>query len=267
MQASQSFIVDAFTHEHLLGNAAAVVVLSERKDARWMQSVAAEFQLSETAFLYQAGSATDRWELRWFTPSTEVELCGHATLASAHVLWRHLGVDCETLFFSTQSGVLQARREARERIALSFPSRQLAELDPSSISDGRLRLQPIGAAESGDVLLLVLPDVQQLRDYRPDFAEIAALDWRGLIITARAENGGVDFVSRFFAPKMGIPEDPVTGSVHCTLAPYWARQLGKQALVAEQWSERGGRLFLRLENDRVHLAGQARTFLQGELVF
>lgn len=269
MKSLPSFIVDAFTYGDLRGNPAAVVVLEEERDSGWMQAVAAEFNLSETAFLSRTGPERNHWNLRWFTPAVEVELCGHATLAAAHVLWQHLGTGGESLFFSTLSGTLEARRNngpAKPGIALNFPVVGVDQLDTSRIPSEPLGLQAVNAMRAGQALLVELPDALSVRDYQPDAMTIAALDWRALIITARGPTGEVDFVSRFFAPKMGIPEDPVTGSVHCSLAPYWASRLGRRELVAEQWSPRGGRLCLELEEGRVRLAGEARTFLRGEMV-
>lgn len=264
----QCFIVDAFTDDQLAGNAAAVVIMPEKKDVKWMQAVAAEFQQAETAFLHQA-EAGSSWELRWFTPTTEVDLCGHATLASAHVIWQYLGASTDTLAFATKSGTLYAdRRETAsgtQQIALNFPIGSLAPLTLDRAVVESLALQPVAGLLAGPDLLLVLPNPSDVRDYQPDFNTIASLPWRGLIITSRHADGELDFVSRFFAPKLGILEDPVTGAIHCYLAPYWSERLGKSSLLAEQWSARGGRLHLQVLGERVQLAGQARTFLEGRL--
>lgn len=267
----QAFIVDAFSHGPLRGNAAGVVALAKDMDADWMQAVAAEFNLAETAFLVPTETGRDRWSLRWFTPTTEVDLCGHATLASAHVIWTHLNANNEVLRFATRSGELQARLSSIPQdspgIALDFPRCPLKPADLQQLPLVELQAQAlaIDARIAGEDLLLVFNDAESVRDYRPDFAVIGSLPWRGLIVTAAHAGGEINFVSRFFAPRVGIPEDPVTGAIHCALTPYWSEQLEKTELIAEQWSARGGRLHLTLAGDRVRLAGQARTFLRGEL--
>lgn len=265
MDHPRAFIVDAFTHASLLGNAAAVVVLVQAREAEWMQRVAAEFQLSETAFLHRDAGA-NIWQLRWFTPSTEVNLCGHATLASAHVLWQHLQVDRDEIRFATRSGGLSARREAaNDRIQLDFPRGSLGAVEGDASPAERLGLAAVDVQQAGEDLLVVLDSPAAVRQFQPDLDAITALPWRGLIISARSEDGEVDFVSRFFAPNVGVNEDPVTGSIHCCLAPYWAERLNKQELLAEQYSARGGRLHLQLTGERVLLSGAARTFLEGQL--
>lgn len=265
----QCFIVDAFTYGQLTGNAAAVVIMPNRKDAKWMQAIAAEFQQAETAFLHQTDPGSNSWELRWFTPTTEVDLCGHATLASAHVIWHHLGASTDTLLFATKSGTLQADRQETtsglQQIALNFPAGSLSPITLDRALVEKLVLQPVASLLAGPDLLLVLPSAADVREYQPDIITIASLPWRGLIITSAKDAGELDFVSRFFAPKLGIPEDPVTGAIHCCLAPYWAERIGKNSFLAEQWSARGGRLHLQVLGERVQLAGQARTFLEGQL--
>jgi predicted PhzF superfamily epimerase YddE/YHI9 len=269
MTNPQAFIIDAFSHASLRGNAASVVILETEREAAWMQAVAAEFNLAETAFLVPESTANDRWSLRWFTPTTEVDLCGHATLASAHAIWAHLGAGADTLKFATRSGELLARSRPTPGgdagIALDFPRCELAPVSLDELPLRDLEITAVDARLAGDDLLLVLPDADAVRAYQPDFAFIASLPWRGVIITAAHAGAEPDFVSRFFAPAIGVAEDPVTGAIHCALTPYWAEQLGKTELTAEQWSDRGGRLYLRIAQDRVYLAGQARTFLQGRL--
>ncbi|MCW8194982.1 PhzF family phenazine biosynthesis protein [Proteobacteria bacterium 005FR1] len=269
----KTFIVDAFTHGALRGNPAAVVVLEQNVEAAWMQMIAAEFNLSETAFLVPNLEDSEKWSLRWFTPTTEVDLCGHATLASAYVIWTHLQSTAETLRFQTRSGELQARRadtpDGESGVALNFPrcsleAMALDRLDLTNLESG-LQASIVDARIAGEDLLLVVSDAQSLRRYRPDFDLFRPLSRRGLIMTAAHSSGDPSFVSRFFAPNVGVPEDPVTGSAHCALMPYWSEQLGKTELIAEQWSERGGRLHLALKGDRVQMIGQARTFLQGQL--
>lgn len=261
--SSQAFIVDAFTHGELKGNPAAVVLLDESRNAEWMQAAAAEFNQAETAFL-SPGEGDDHWQLRWFTPVVEIDLCGHATLASAHVLWQHLNSPAQTLRFATRSGELRAAR-ADGRVRLDFPRCALSPIAAPDLPHLFADLQAQDAVLAGDDLLLVLPEPAAVRNFQPDIEHIARLPWRGLIITAACLRGEVDFVSRFFVPRIGVAEDPVTGAVHCALTPYWSERLGKQSLVAEQWSARGGRLHLKLAGERVHLAGNARTFLSGTL--
>lgn len=263
--AVPAFVVDAFTSELFRGNPAAVVVLTHPASEQWMQQVAAEFNLAETAFL--VAEASGRWRLRWFTPTTEVPLCGHATLASAHVLWNELGHAQETLTFNTRSGDLTATRRD-SRIALDFPATpvSLSSLERDVIES--LGLNPVEIAVTAQDLLIEVDSVREVRLYQPDIDVIERLPWRALMLTAR-NNGGadaeVDFVSRFFAPSLGIPEDPVTGAMHCALTPYWAERLGKSQMLAEQCSARGGLLQLEHRGTRVILAGEAVTFMRGEL--
>ena len=255
--------VDAFTHEPFSGNPAAVCVLPAARDEIWMQKVAAEMNLSETAFLVPRNGGFD---LRWFTPATEVALCGHATLASAHVLWERgaLAPDA-TARFHTKSGLLTADRRG-EWIELNFPATHAEPADPP---EGLL--SALGLADARFVgrsrfdCLVEVADERLVRELRPDFARLRAIPVRGVIVTSRATSSDCDFVSRFFASGAGIDEDPVTGSAHCALTPYWSRLLGKNELVARQVSKRGGLLHVALDGDRVRLAGRAVTVLRGEL--
>ena len=258
----QAFKVDSFTAEPFAGNPAGVCLLTEPRDERWMQAVAREMNLSETAFLLREDAG---FRLRWFTPVAEVALCGHATLASAHVLWEQaiLAPD-DTARFFTKSGELRAARRA-ELIEMDFPAKpeQLAE-PPENL------LRALGATPSYlgrnqfDYIAL-LEDEAAVRAVAPDFALLRKVEVRGVIVTSRAGTPGYDFVSRFFAPAVGVDEDPVTGSAHCCLGPFWAARLGKTELVGHQVSARGGTVTVRTAGDRVFLGGRAVTVLCGEL--
>lgn len=261
--------VDAFTAEAFKGNSAAVCILEEPRDERWMQLVAGEMNLSETAFVVPGEPA---WSLRWFTPVSEVDLCGHATLASAHVLWeRGLLAKDRAAAFDTRSGRLTARRLANGSgegdvwIELDFPATADQEIAPPPDLVEAVGASARYVGRSRFDYLLEVADEETVRRVSPDFGRLRAVGGRGVIVTARAASAGVDFVSRFFAPAFGIDEDPVTGSSHCCLAPYWARRLGRTSLVAHQLSARGGVLKVRLDGDRVRIAGQAVTVLRGEL--
>ena len=259
--------VDAFAERPFAGNPAAVCLLEQPGDARWMQDVAREMNLSETAFLEPAG---DGFHLRWFTPAVEVELCGHATLASAHVLWESGRLDpSATARFHTLSGLLTAQRQG-EWIELDFPAKPVDEVSPPEGLIAALGADPpapLFIGKSRFDYLVELPSEGAVRSAVPDHSRLRTLPVRGVIVTARGDAGGpYDFVSRFFAPGSGVDEDPVTGSAHCTLGPYWAPKLGKQDLLAYQASARGGVVRVRLAGDRVKLGGQAVTVLRGRLV-
>jgi len=254
--------VDAFTRRPFEGNPAAVCLLPEARDPAWMQLVAREMNLSETAFLWPQ---EDGFELRWFTPSVEVDLCGHATLASAHVLWEGGILDSEAAArFHTRSGLLTARRE-RELIWLDFPA--LAE-GPVKAPEGLERALGAPARYVGrnafDYVVEVASE-ETVRLLSPDARALAGLGGRGVIVTSRAQSEGYDFVSRFFAPASGIDEDPVTGSAHCCLGPFWAARLGKSDLIGYQASARGGVVRVRCRGDRVGLGGEAVTVMRGSL--
>jgi PhzF family phenazine biosynthesis protein len=255
--------VDAFSDRPFSGNPAAVCVLKEPRDAAWMQAVALEMNLSETAFLVEEAEG---FHLRWFTPTVEVDLCGHATLASAHVLWEDGQLATGTTArFRSRSGWLSATK-ADGWITLDFPAKPLEKaIDPGTVEEA-LGLPVIAAGMSRFDVLAEVQSEGVVRSYRPDFAAIQGFSARGVILTARAESPGFDFVSRFFAPQSGVPEDPVTGSAHCTLGPYWAKKLGRTELVGYQASSRGGVVRVRVDGDRVFLGGQAVTVLRGELV-
>lgn len=258
------FQVDAFADRPYVGNPAAVVPLSGPRDEEWMQAVAREMNLSETAFLYSEG---DGYRLRWFTPAIEVELCGHATLATAHVLWEtgRLAPDA-TARFNTASGLLTAERQG-EWIELDFPARAAAAVDdpPAGLATA-LGVEPRFVGKSRFDYFLEVSTPDEVRSLAPDFMRLRSLPVRGVIVTARGDGAPYDFVSRFFAPGSGIDEDPVTGSAHCTLAPYWAERLGKSEMLAYQASPRGGVVRVRVAGDRVKLGGRAVTVLVGKLL-
>ena len=255
------FVIDAFAQRPFEGNPAAVCLLSAPADAKWMQLVAREMNLSETAFVSPRGAGFD---LRWFTPTVEVDLCGHATLASAHALWNH-GVSgaSATLKFFTRSGELNARRDG-DWIALDFPSTPAMEVEPPVELARGLGLIPSWVGQSRFDYLCELESEAEVRALAPDMALFAKIETRGVIVTARS-SGDFDFVSRFFAPNAGVPEDPVTGSAHCTLGPYWAERLGKTDLVAWQASQRGGLVKVSVRGERVLLSGRAITIAEGRL--
>ncbi|MBI4255451.1 MAG: PhzF family phenazine biosynthesis protein [Candidatus Rokubacteria bacterium] len=254
--------VDAFTDTPFRGNPAAVCVLPDERDAAWMQAVAAEMNLSETAFLVKRA---DGFGLRWFTPAVEVDLCGHATLASAHVLWedRHLAREAQARFH-TKSGLLTADRIG-EWIELDFPvKRATPAAAPPGLAEA-LGAAPKYVGRNQFDYLVEVDSEDTVRALAPDHAALAKLPVRGVIVTSRASTHGFDFVSRFFAPGSGIAEDPVTGSSHCALGPFWGARLGKTQMLAYQASARGGVVRVRLAGERVALGGQAVTVLRGEL--
>jgi PhzF family phenazine biosynthesis protein len=255
--------VDAFTDKPFAGNPAAVCVLPEPRGENWMRSVAREMNLSETAFLVEQA---DGYDLRWFTPAVEIDLCGHATLASAHVLWEegHLKSG-EQARFHTRSGLLTADRRGKW-IELDFPAvlEQPAQA-PQGLTEA-LGAKSVYVGKNKFDYLVEVESEEAVRKLAPDYTMLRKLGARGIIVTARATTAGFDFVSRFFAPGSGIDEDPVTGSAHCCLGPYWAKQLGKSEFVACQVSPRGGVVRVLLSGDRVKLGGQAVTVLRGELV-
>jgi PhzF family phenazine biosynthesis protein len=256
--------VDAFTDRPFGGNPAAVCLLPEPREAEWMQLVAREMNLSETAFLHPGDAGA--WNLRWFTPAAEVELCGHATLASAHVLWEtgRLGPE-EPARFQTLSGVLTAERRDGG-IELDFPARTAEPVEPPEGLTEALGVEPGFVGKSRYDFLLEVASEEMVRAARPDHARLKTLPVRGVILTAAAAGGPYDFVSRFFAPGVGVDEDPVTGSAHCTLGPYWAGRMGRSSFLAWQASTRGGALRVRVEGGRVRLGGRAVTVLSGRLL-
>ena len=258
--------VDAFTDAPFEGNSAAVCILPKAANEPWMRKVAREMNLSETAFLH-FGAQEDAYHLRWFTPAAEVDLCGHATLASAHYLWESGRLArSQTARFLTKSGLLTAVCELSGEIVLDFPARPVGQrLELASYAEA-LGATPLSAWSNGLDALVEFPDEATVRALRPDFGKLKRIDIRGAIVTAPASSSiGADFVSRFFAPAVGIDEDPVTGSAHCCLGPYWELRFGKSELVGRQVSERGGTVKVRRVGDRVHLIGRAVTVMLGEL--
>ena len=258
--------VDAFTDTPFAGNPAAVCFLEEARDDAWMQAVAREMNLSETAFVRALSARPGEFDLRWFTPSVEVDLCGHATLASAHALWEsgRLAADVPVRFH-TRSGVLTVQQ--REGwVEMDFPSLPESPVTPPAGLAEALGAAPVYVGLSKFDYLAELESEAALRALKPDFAGLRKLAGRGVIVTSASGRPEHDFVSRFFAPNAGVDEDPVTGSAHCVLAPNWARKLGRPALTGYQASARGGLVNVRVEGDRVRLGGKAVTVLAGELV-
>ncbi|SEK23076.1 PhzF family phenazine biosynthesis protein [Nonomuraea pusilla] len=249
------FTVDAFTDKAFQGNPAAVCLLDSPASESWMQGVATEMNLSETAFLH--GDT-----LRWFTPKVEVTLCGHATLATAHVLYS-TGAASGPVEFSTASGTLTVNRRSDDLITMDFPAKEVTQDTVPAGLEKALGATPSYVGRSALDLLVELDSEETVRGLAPDVRALAAVDARGIIVTARGTS--TDFVSRFFAPNVGVPEDPVTGSAHCALAPYWGRRLGRAEMVGAQLSARGGLVHVRVDGDRVHLAGRAVTVLSGTL--
>jgi PhzF family phenazine biosynthesis protein len=263
------FHVDAFAEAPFTGNPAGVCLLNSRQSDQWMQNIAAEMNLSETAFSeIQPGGSV--FLLRWFTPTTEVSLCGHATLATAHILWEQGIVDADQQAqFHTKSGVLTAARR-NEWIELGFPLREVQlvvanpRLEEALGVTGPKYIGKYGG-DNGSLYLLELESDQQVRELNPDFRALRETDSRATIVTAVSSSSDFDFVSRFFAPAVGIDEDPVTGSAHCYLAPFWAERLGKNELIGFQASTRTGVVRCRLAEGQVMLCGKAITVMQGEL--
>lgn len=261
--------IDAFAAAPFGGNPAAVCLLDRPAPEAWMRSVAAEMNLSETAFVVR--QADGEWGLRWFTPAVEVDLCGHATLASAHALWEtgRLAVGEAAIFATRKSGHLVCRRGDEGWIAMDFPVRPVTE---AAAPEGLVEALGCAARRVGRTAydyLVEVADAGVVRDLKPDHARLARLPVRGVIVTALGGGdgfGGYDFVSRFFAPGAGVAEDPVTGSAHCSLAPYWGARLGRTELRAWQASARGGEVRMRIDGERVELRGQAWTIWRGGLV-
>lgn len=254
--------VDAFSKNVFEGNPAAVCVLKEALDVTTMQSIAAENNLAETAFVRLD---TEPYELRWFTPTTEVALCGHATLASAHVLFSEGYVSADRIDFqSLQSGVLSVKREAENSYTLDFPADRLESYALSNALMEAIGTPIIDAAKGQTDLILRVDSPKSVALASPDLVAIKSWPFRGVIVTAKGE-GEVDFVSRFFGPAVGVDEDPVTGSAHTSLTVYWAERLKKSKLSAYQASKRGGSLICELDGDRVKLTGNARLYLKGEI--
>ncbi len=255
--------VDAFTAQAFKGNPAAVCILEHPKVDTWMQSVAMEMNLSETAFLIRQA---DGYNLRWFTPKVEVDLCGHATLASAHVLFESGGAWHDTTIrFYTRSGLLMAT-QADGWIELNFPATPEMQTSAPEELTTALGVEPRYIGKTQFDYIVEVASEEMVRNLDPDFDALCRIQTRGIIVTSRASSDEFDFVSRFFCPVVGIKEDPVTGSAHCCLGPYWMRKLNKKEFVAYQASERGGIIRVRVDKDRVYLSGQALTVKKGELL-
>lgn len=250
--------VDAFAERVFSGNPAAVCSLDAWLPDHALQAIATENNLAASAFFVPEGAA---YRLRWFTPAAEIDLCGHATLASAHVLFRILGHPHQTIRFETRSGTLEVERHA-DGYAMNFPATVPVECDVSTALGDALGAMPRQALRGFDHIA-VFDTERQVRAISPDFARLASLDLRGVVITAAGDRA--DFVSRFFAPKLGINEDPVTGSAHCELAPYWGKRLGTTSMRAEQVSSRGGTILCDLHGDRVTLRGRAALYMTGQI--
>lgn len=253
--------IDAFTDRPYGGNPAAVVRLVTPVTDRAMQALAAEFGLSETAYLLPEG---DAWRLRWFTPAAEVRLCGHATVASTWFLTETGLVPREApIEFATRSGRLGARRTG-DWVELDFPSRPTSPAEPPPGLADALGAWPLGCHAAGEDLLVELASEAEVQRLAPDLSALSTIPVRAVVVTAQSA-GPADFASRVFAPRVGVPEDPVTGSAHCSLAPFWAARLGRTELTGIQRSARGGEVAVRLAGDRVHLAGRAVTIWRGNL--
>jgi PhzF family phenazine biosynthesis protein len=250
--------VDAFTDKVFGGNPAAICLLDRWLTDETMQSIATENNLPETAFLVASG---EDYLLRWFTPAKEVDLCGHATLASAYVVFNHLKQAADQVKFHSLSGILTVKRDGREMM-MDFPALPLTRVDaPQKLVDA-LKFQPMEVYRSTDYVI-VAESAHQLRTLNPDLDLLSQLDLRGVCITARGDEAGIDFVSRFFAPKLGIPEDPITGSAHCALVPFWSDRLKKNSFQARQLTARNVTLRCRLNGDRVQLFGEAAHYFEG----
>ncbi len=253
------YVVDAFTRKVFGGNPAAVCPLEAWPEDALMRQVAMENNLSETAFFAAEG---DGYRLRWFTPAVEIDLCGHATLASAFVIFNYLDLAADSVTFKTLSGALVARREG-ERIALDFPARPAAPADaPADLLDG-LGARPREVLRSSVDYMAVYETEDEVRSLRPDMALISKVEARGVIATAPGRDS--DCASRYFAPRVGVAEDPVTGAAHCTVVPYWAAKLGRRDIRARQVSARGGELFCQDQGERIRLAGHAARYSEGFL--
>lgn len=265
MERLPIYQIDAFTSRLFAGNPAAVCPLEAWLPDELLQSIAMENNLSETAFLVREAEG---YRLRWFTPEFEVDLCGHATLASAYVVFQHLAPHTSIVSFDTKSGTLEVHRNGDE-LEMDFPA-----WIPEPLTDGATLEEALGAdtvatfRAGPDYAMAVFNSEGQVRALRPDFALMKDLAWVGVVATSLADEnalGGVDFVSRFFAPKAGIPEDPVTGSAHCATTPYWAERLGRARLRARQLSKRGGELVCELRGERVAIAGRCAPYLEGTI--
>jgi PhzF family phenazine biosynthesis protein len=254
------YIADAFTSQPFGGNPAAVCLLERPAPVDWMQGLAREMNLSETAFVVPQGEG---YGLRWFTPTVEVDLCGHATLATSHVLWQEAGVPNDrTLHFQTLSGILSCTRRDGW-ISMDFPAIPARPVDAPVGLNEALGANPVAVGRSKFDLIVELPSEQAVREVSPDFQKLLTIPVRGTIVTARSDDPEFDFVSRFFAPAVGVNEDPVCGSAHCCLGPYWGERLAKDQLLGRQVSQRVGIIRVTLQGERLQISGQAVTTLRG----
>lgn len=259
MMKLKIYQIDAFAENVFSGNPAAVIPLENWLPDQTMQNIALENNLSETAFFIPAESG---FYIRWFTPVAEVKLCGHATLATAHVLFNHLNYPENEIRFDSQSGILNVKKE-NGLIVLDFPALKPEETELPENLKNAFDFQPVRCLKGRDDMMLVFKDEKEISEIKPDFQQILFSKTRGIIVTAQSET--FDFVSRFFAPAVGVNEDPVTGSAHTMLIPFWANELGKNELTAKQVSPRGGILFCKFLNERVEIGGKAVTYLTGEI--
>ena len=259
-----TYKVDSFTDIPFKGNPAGVCLLPKAGDTAWMLNIAKEMNLSETAFLVKE---SDGFNLRWFTPAVEVDLCGHATLAGAHILWETgLLSPKETARFHTRSGLLTVTRQGA-LMEMDFPTKIDEPVEPpAGLLEALGISNPLYVGKNKFDYIVEVESEEKVRNLKPDFTRLGAIDVRGTMVTARSSSPDYDFVSRFFGPAVGVPEDPVTGSAHCCLGPYWSRKLHKTEFRAYQASARGGSLRVRVQGDRVLLAGQAVTILKGEVM-
>lgn len=262
MKITRLHQVDAFTDRPFAGNPAAVCLLDHPRADDWMQSVASEMNLSETAFV---NASEDGFQLRWFTPTCEVDLCGHATLAAAHALWSTKTVDeAQPIRFHTKSGVLVCARQG-DFIEMDFPA---VPIQPAEMPTGlieALGAEPVFCGRSQFDVLLEFASEDEVLSLKPDFAKLRMVPARGVVATSESSDPGFDFMSRFFAPAVGVDEDPVTGSAHCSLGPFWGERLGKHEMTALQASSRSGVVAVRVAKDRVVLGGRAVTVFEGQL--
>jgi PhzF family phenazine biosynthesis protein len=252
--------IDAFAEKVFTGNPAAVVPLQHWLSDEIMQNIALENNLSETAFFIPVENG---FHIRWFTPATEVNLCGHATLASAFVLFQHLNYQEKEIHFQSKSGLLKVKKEG-ELIVLDFPTSEVIEIKLPDNIEKAFGIKAQKCYKGREDLMVVFRNQEEIENLQPDFSILKTLEMRGIIVTAPSNE--FDFVSRFFAPREGIDEDPVTGSAHTMLIPYWASKLGKNKLVAKQISKRGGTLFCKHAGERVEIGGAAQTYMAGEII-
>ena len=252
--------VDAFADSIFSGNPAAVCPLENWLEDAIMQKIAMENNLSETAFFVKEKKG---YHIRWFTPAVEVNLCGHATLATAHVLFNHLQIGVNMIEFNSRSGILKVRANGKQYI-MDFPTDQISRQDPPDEIINSIGIRPESSWKGREDFMLVYEHQSIIENIKPDFKALAGSTGRGIIVTAPGRD--VDFVSRFFAPQAGIDEDPVTGSAHTTLTPYWSERLDKKELKARQVSKRGGTVFCKYMNQRVEISGSANTYMSGEII-